>query len=193
MHETMRAACEYAILKSASVVAVVVTSREDGERGEEDGQNVSLDTLHGALRFEMIDPRGACASLAPLEELLCELEPRDLADAGVISELHRLAPAMYVRDVCQACAYLVAPDRADDAPTTATVSRLVFDNVDLSDASSDDAEIVSQSVPKSKKKSPPASADAVAELRLPTEDEILANKSEWTKLQHIAHELIKKL
>lgn len=180
MHETMRAACEYAILKSASAVAVVVASTppeqaDDAPLDADVELELDLETLCGALRFEMLDARGTCACLAPLEELLTELEPRDLADAAVLAELHRLAPAVHVRELCRACAYL------DAQAEPAAVARLVLDGVDLTHADDLVADRPSRTSP---------SRAALSDVRLPTDEEARACEAEWTALQRIAHELI---
>lgn len=82
MHDGLRAACEYVILRSAMQLACTL--------GDAATCVVTAEHLRAGLRHELAAPRGTCALLAPLAELLDELELRDMVDAGVQTELGRL-------------------------------------------------------------------------------------------------------
>jgi hypothetical protein len=163
MDPVVRRACEHLLWRGALGVAAAV----DGTATP----NLPKDVVRGALRFEMLDPRGLCQVLRGVESLLVDLEARDVADAGVQAELARLAPQELVGELALACAFYAS---AGDAPD---VLALVLRNVDLSRAPS--------AVPE---RTPPAPRDGEEEppplptIRLPAQNH-LPHKSSISELQ----------
>ena len=98
MHADVRSACEYLLLRNALQVASAQTAALE----------IPPDLLHRGLCFELVDERGTCAALEPIDTYLRSLEPRDVADAGVHAELARLAPSAYVDALVDACAFFRA-------------------------------------------------------------------------------------
>ena len=182
MHPHIRFACEYAILQAALQVAVA-TSGDD-----EDGF-LYVHTLVGALRFEMLDSRGTCALLQPIYEIIVDLEPRDLVDAGVQAELCARAKPVHVHDVAAACIFARA---VDGLGTSVSVVDLVLGGVEITKIPDSIEALNAQLEADEETTILPSSAGKVPRLAIPTEETMLACK-EWTSLQKMAFDLMAQM